>query len=192
MATQDTELMLDVGQANEIKLAVRRAGGTNTDLKRLSEGDTFARILPFLRGLAEIKLIDHVIDLDADPFVPGGWKVEEHKKGGKWKFDPKKIKLYFSPNQMFNNTIVGKDLRKELANESVANASLLDWYWVNTKFIPEDWKRNVVFFWGTIYRDSIGTLYVRGLFWNGARWGSDYFWLCNDWRFDAPAVVLVS
>jgi len=46
----DTELMLDVGQANEIKLAARRAGATNQDLKRLSEGDMFTRILPVLRN----------------------------------------------------------------------------------------------------------------------------------------------
>lgn len=48
------ELMLDVGQANEIKLAARRAGATNADLKRLSEGDMFAKILPVLRGHAKI------------------------------------------------------------------------------------------------------------------------------------------
>ena len=50
----DTELMLDVGQANEIKLAARRAGATNADLKKLSEGDVFAKILRVLRGRAEV------------------------------------------------------------------------------------------------------------------------------------------
>lgn len=54
----DTELMLDVGQANEIKLAARRAGATNADLKSLSEGDTFGKVLPILRGLAEAVLIN--------------------------------------------------------------------------------------------------------------------------------------
>ncbi len=53
----DTELMLDVGQANEIKLAARRAGATNADLKSLSKGDTFGTILPVLRGMAEVRLL---------------------------------------------------------------------------------------------------------------------------------------
>lgn len=51
----DKELGLDVGQANEIKLAARRAGATNADLKRLSEGDMFAQILPVIRGEAMVQ-----------------------------------------------------------------------------------------------------------------------------------------
>ena len=51
------QLMLDVGQANEIKLAARRAGATNADLKTLSEGDMFVTILPVLRGQAEVKVV---------------------------------------------------------------------------------------------------------------------------------------
>ncbi len=47
---------LDVSQAAEIKHAVIRAGGTNADLKVLSSGDMFARILPVLRGRAEVVL----------------------------------------------------------------------------------------------------------------------------------------
>lgn len=49
-----SDLMLDVGLAEEIKMAARRAGATGADLKALSAKDTFARILPVLRGLAEV------------------------------------------------------------------------------------------------------------------------------------------
>lgn len=52
--TTMSELTLEVGQANEIKLAARRAGATNADLKVLSKGDMFARILPVLRGRAKV------------------------------------------------------------------------------------------------------------------------------------------
>ena len=123
----DTELMLDVGQANEIKLAARRAGATNTDLKRLSEGDMFARILPVIRGLAEIVVVKHVIDCDADPFLPKDWEVVEHKKTGILEWDPKKIKLHLSLDQQDGKVIEGNKLRKELANESVLNANVLDY-----------------------------------------------------------------
>lgn len=50
----DTELMLDVGQANEFKLAARRAGYTNADIKRICEGDVLAKLLPVVRGKSEV------------------------------------------------------------------------------------------------------------------------------------------
>ena len=49
-----SELTLEVGQAVEIKLAARRAGATNADIKALCEGDMFASILPVLRGRAKV------------------------------------------------------------------------------------------------------------------------------------------
>ena len=55
-----SELTLEVGQANEIKLAARRAGATNADLKALSEGDMFAHILPVLRGWAKV-VVDSIL-----------------------------------------------------------------------------------------------------------------------------------
>jgi len=45
---------LDVDQASELKHAAKRNGATNADLKTLSSGDNFAKILPFLRGRAKI------------------------------------------------------------------------------------------------------------------------------------------
>lgn len=50
----DDTFVLDVDQAREIKHAAKRNGLTNADLKTLSSGDNFAKILPFLRGRAEI------------------------------------------------------------------------------------------------------------------------------------------
>lgn len=49
-----SELMLDVGQANEIKLAARKAGATNADLKALCKDGMFDAILPVLRGRAKV------------------------------------------------------------------------------------------------------------------------------------------
>jgi hypothetical protein len=53
--TMDKELMLDVGQANELKLAFRRAGYTNAEIKKLCEGDLLAQLLPLVKGVAEVK-----------------------------------------------------------------------------------------------------------------------------------------
>lgn len=48
------QFVLDVVQAAEIKYAAERNGVTNADLKTLSSGDMFARILPILRGTGQV------------------------------------------------------------------------------------------------------------------------------------------
>ncbi len=48
------QFTLDVVQASELKYAVERNGGTNADLKALSSGDMFAKILPILRGYGKV------------------------------------------------------------------------------------------------------------------------------------------
>jgi hypothetical protein len=47
-----SDLMLDVHLAGEIKNAARRAGATPADLKRLAEKDMFAKILPVILGFS--------------------------------------------------------------------------------------------------------------------------------------------
>lgn len=192
-AHQDTELKLDVGQANEIKLAARRNGWSGTDLKRLCEGDMLGRLLPVVRGHAEVKPIDHVINCDIDPFVPEDWRVERHRNSGLMRWEPKKVKLHLSPNQQGGNVIVGNKLRVELANILlVLNANVLDYLLKNPHLIPEEWKGQVIFFWGTIYCGDDGLLYVRNLFWSGGRWCSSNRCLDSDWDVRSPAAVLAS
>ncbi|MCX6738403.1 MAG: hypothetical protein NTY11_03265 [Candidatus Parcubacteria bacterium] len=182
------ELMLDVGQANELKLAARRAGATNADLKRLSEGDAFARILPVLRGLGEVTITKYLVDLSADPMVPKGWEVVEHRRGDKeFLFDPAKVVLYLDGGQKGGRTIKGNELRNKLSDQPVFNANLLDFYLANPHLIPEEWKGKAVFFWGTIYRDSNGGLCVRYLIWFGSGWYWHFYWLGSDWFDNNPA-----
>lgn len=45
---------LDVGQANELKLAFRKHGWSNEEVKRLSEGDALARVHSFLFPAKEV------------------------------------------------------------------------------------------------------------------------------------------
>lgn len=169
------------------------AGGTTTELNSFAENNgQLQSVLSVIRGFSEIKVVEHMIDLDADPFVPEGWKVEEHKKGGKWKFDPKRVKFHLSKSQTGINTVTGNELRKELANVPVMNANTLDWCLAHPEFIPEGWKGKAVFFWGTVYRNSVGDLCVRYLYWDGGRWDWHYLWLENHWSFDFPALVLAS
>jgi hypothetical protein len=178
---------LDVGLALDLKMAFRRNGWSEVEIKKLTAGDMLARVRDVLIGCSEITAIKNIIDLDANPFVPNGWAVEEHKKGGLLDLSKSKIALFLTKKQK-KGAVIGNDLRKDFADQPVLNANLLDFYLANQHLIPEDWKGKYVFFWGTIYRDSDGNLFVRCLFWNGGRWGWDCGWLVGDWDADGPAV----
>ena len=140
----------------------------------------------------------HLINCDADPFVPSDWKVEEHKKGGQFAFNPAKVKFYLSPNQQDGKRIEGNKLRKELENKPILNANVLDYLLAHPELIPEDWKEDekgdtrFIFFWGTIYRNSRGGLYVRFLYWGDGSWYWGFYWLDNDWDGVDPAVAPAS
>lgn len=143
--------------------------------------------LGVIRGLNEIRPIEHIIDLDAAPFIPSGLSVEEHKKGGLLKWSPK-LPFYWSKKQE-KGSIGGHDLRKELDGKSVLNANVLDDLLAHQELIPEEWKGKYVFFWGTIYRDSDSRLCVRYLNWDGSRWYWYYRWLEDDFNSDYPAAL---
>lgn len=195
------DLMLDVGQANELKLAFRRADFSNDDIKRLCEGNVLADVRSVLRGHASITVVEHAIDCDADPFNPwekDGWTVEEHQKGGTFTWDASQVELYLASGQKNGKVIEGNKLRKELAKKPVLNANVLDYLLKNPHLIPEEWKKDgqgntrYIFFWGTIYGCRDGHRCVRYLYWRGGRWGWGGYWLGRDWDGFYPAAVRAS
>src|SRR3989338_4439304 len=116
--------LYSIGQMNEVADAFERNEWTPADLKKASGGDILAHLLPLVRKYGDVATVEaaqHLIDCDAYPFVPNGWAVESHKKGGQFAFDPAKVKLHLSPNQKDGKRIQGDKLRKELANEPVLN-----------------------------------------------------------------------
>jgi len=147
-----------------------------------------------------------IVDCDAQPFVPEGWTVEEHKKMGQMKLKKKGEELFLngqklvflSKRQVKGKSIVGHELRKELGNETVLNANVLDHLLAHPELIPDSWKKDAednyryIFFWGTIYRYSDGGLCVRFLDWFGGEWCWDYYWLGGGWSVGDPAAVLAS
>jgi len=149
-------------------------------------------------GDAATATAQHLIDCDADPFVPSGWTVESHRKGGQFAFDHAKIKLYLSPNQRNGKIINGNKLRKELANEPVLNANVLDYLLKNPNLIPEQRKKDesgntlYIFFWGTIYRYSNDDLCVRFMFYSGSLLNYGNSPLDLDWDDNDPAALLAS
>jgi hypothetical protein len=183
--------MLEVDQAIELREAFCRGNWTDAEIERICEEGFLAKVREVLLGRAEIKTVSHIIDCDADPFVPKGWKVDEHKKGGQLELDPAKIQLYLSPDQKDGNK-----LRKELADKPVLNANVLDYLLAHPRLIPEEWKKDdngntrYTFFWGTIYCDFAGYLSVRCLYFYDGEWHWSYYWLGSDWSDHNPAVLL--
>lgn len=187
--SSNIDLMLDVSQAAELKLAFRRNDWNNAEIKTLSEGDILGDVLKVIRGQAEIKVKEHLIDCDANPSIPGSWSVEEHRKIGMFKFNPEKISLYLSKYQE-KESVKGNDLRKELASQPTLNANILDYLLDHPGLIPEEWRDKNIFFWGTIYRDSSGGLGVRYLFWYDSKWRQGSYGLVYGFSyFDYAAIV---
>lgn len=153
----------------------------------------------FLRGeleLVEKVLKKHLIDCDAQPFVPESWEVVEHQPGGpfdstqdkQFEWDPGKVELYLCDEQK-KGSIEGNELRKKLKGKPVMNANVLDYLLAHPELIPEEWKGKYIFFWGTIYRHSSGRLYVRYLRWRGDEWDWGFDWLGLHWDDNNPALL---
>lgn len=188
----DTELTLDVGQANELKLAFRRAGYTNAEIKRLCEGDLLSRLLPVIKGHAEVTMIRYIIDCDVRFIVPHPFGIKKHIKGGEVEWDPTKVQLYLSEDQRDGELIQGHKLHKKLTGKPVLNACVLDYLIAYPELIPDRWKGKRIFFWGTIYRNPVDRLLVRYIFWDGVKWSWAFHWLNNDWYLNDPAALLAS
>lgn len=140
------------GQTHQLMDALERAGYTPADITCLGQFDNLSGIRDVLRGRANIVVVKHIVDLDAAPFLPNGWTVEKHIKGGQFEWDPARIAL--CPDWQLQSF----------------NACLLDYLLAHPDLIPKECKGKRVYFWGTIYHDSYGSLYVRYLRWHGRQW----------------------
>lgn len=146
------------------------------------------------------------IDGDLNPRIPSGFYLTgegtEHRKMGKVTLEKRadgklyangvEVVSYLSPKQKDGRYIQGHKLRKELKDKQVLNACILDALLANPQLIPDEWKTGYTYFWGTIFRDAGGSLYVEYLYWNGGRW----YWICDwldyGWSDDSPAASLAS
>lgn len=133
-----------------------------------------------------------VINCDATPYLPSGWKVVKHQKGGMWEWDSTRVGLYLSNGQKNNGAVTGYNLFKELVNKPCLNANVLDWLLAHQGEIPVEWRGSAVFFWGTVYRNQDGKCVVPYIYWDSGRW------LWGDRQFDSgwdvntsPAAVLL-
>ncbi len=194
-----SEFGKDEGVVHETIVTGRKAGWGHTAWSRLAENEGLMRsLLPVIMGQAHVEANTYIIDLDAAPFIPNGWKIESHKKGGSFEWDPTKVALHLEPEQIAFKPLKGFDLQKRLEGKPVFNATMLDWFLAHTELIPESWKQDddgntrYIFFWGTVYRRSGGGLCVRCLYWEGDRWHRNADWLENVFGGLLPALLFAS
>jgi hypothetical protein len=181
----------------------------NDLFRRVREGTLpVERVLGSLQDLIEgnfdaiPKGLRRLIDCDAKPFIPHGWSIHPEDQlpnvvCGAIEFDPAKVAFHLDDAQK-KGTIVGNKLKEKLAGKTVYGAQVLDYLLANTNLIPDSWKTDekgqirYVYFWGTIYRASGGSLCVRSLYWGGGRWFWGNDWLDNWFGGQYPAVLLAS
>lgn len=132
------------------------------------------------------------LDLAAQPFVPKGWEVVEHKSGGQETFGCGSVSVHYHQGQENGKKKTGNKLKEALLpSMPVLNAVVLDWLLENTQYIDEKWMDKTLVFWGTVYRSEYDSLCVRGLVFVRRPWIWGWCTLPLHHRFGAhyPAAI---
>lgn len=207
----DNELMLDVGQANELKLAFRKAGWKNEDIKKLCEGKMSEQVLFVVRGQAEL---GYFVNCDSDPVtIESCFLVEEHKKMGEMRVELRTGESYAEGGELYLN---GKKmllhqmphersregLQDELRGEEALTVTIAKYLRDHPHLIPESWKaaKGGIAFFGTVYRfpkifqgRTVYDYAVPMLQWQWGHFCLSYTFLDPVWgSWSHPAAILAS
>lgn len=150
---------------NKLGNSLEKAGYSETELQQLAQFEDLEGLRLIINGTEKSLVVDHTIDCDADPQLPGGCRVKTHQKGGLYKWDPEKIELYLGPQQSSRNGISCSKLEKIIARKRVLNACVLAYLLKHPSLIPQSWKNKYVCFWGTIFEgidDCVAALHFDG------------------------------
>ncbi len=118
---------LDVDQASELKHAAKRNGVSNSDLKALSSGDMFARILPILHGYGKVvvelfKMLGEVAFAGATNFVVLE-KFKLKKDGGIFSYFGHNFTAWFSGK--IETEVVSSSLNYRKLTQSALDATII-------------------------------------------------------------------
>ncbi|HCC83342.1 TPA: hypothetical protein DEP96_00670 [Candidatus Uhrbacteria bacterium] len=174
---------------NALWEAIMAAGGNARDVEKFTANPALIRYF-----IAKVN--PQMVDCDEVPSIPSGLTIAEEKHQIKSRMrglvNPAEVKFYRDSRQGQTSYLKGTLLKEALEGQPVMPAKLLDWYSANPGEIPESWKGQAVFFWGTIYSDGYGNLCVRYLGWDGGRWDAYYDYLDAAWDAGSPALVSAS
>jgi hypothetical protein len=140
-----------------------------------------------------------LVDLDADPFVPDGWQLVDHCRGGTFAWDLSKIGLYLAPEQKSGSSVLGYELLEILRQGPHVpfNANLVDFILANTHLIPDPEIFCFSCAWGTRYKNRDGQECVRGLHYGPQEkvargWAPLGRLLCYRWYCTSPSLIWLS
>lgn len=161
-----SDIGLDVGQANELKMAFRRHDWSNENIKRLCESSLLTEVLRVMRGDSEIVSVDRVVNLNVirktDPSDP---VVIKHLEQGvkKWReirftyIDPYDLQ-YTTCGEFSEEYEQARGINPEtiqpwyLNGQTPANICLRDFLIENPHLMPKKEFRSPILFWGTIFK----------------------------------------
>jgi len=209
------------GQSHQLMERFEKEGFTPEHITKLGQFSNLGGIKNVLEGTAKIGPVAEdvlrvitinettiAVNLSATPKLPfdgvtveqhvgNGWAIVEKRTDGLY-INDRKVVLHLSKRQQNGKRLTGYELREELTGKSVLNANIFDALHNNSHLIPEEWRRDekgnarFIYFWGTIYRNALGHLCVRYLYFDGDAWYRYYIWLDVGWYDDSPAVLLAS
>ncbi len=188
------------GESRNVYVRCLRWDGTSLVQGRFRLGDLWTKCFKVAVWVSPRKTKkEHIIDFDSAPAIPAGLTIAPDgdqittRVRGKRNLSSIKIRLHLDDDQTNGKSVKGYDLKAKLEGQEVFGAQLLDLYLKHLDFIPEYWKtKGLIFFWGTIYRDDNGNLYVRYLCWSGTRWVKNCHWLGGGWDDSGLAAVSAS
>lgn len=196
MISSASDFGRDHGLIHEVILTGRKAGWGHAEWARLAHNEELMRQFgDVLRDRALVQPYEHCIDTDAPPFC--GFapslkvSVTEHRGHGKFVWDATRVGLYLTEGQKKKCSLDEATMRASLSTQKVLNAAVLDYLLTHKYLIPESWKGNEVYFWGTIFDDGNGERFVRYISWWRGRWGVNaHFFYRHSWLF-GPAAIFV-
>ena len=154
-----TEFGKHMRLATKVIAAGEGAGFTSKQWNALAENaHLFPQLAEILDGNAQIQMTKPVIDCDAEPFVPAGWKgIEKHVKGGALRWEPQKVKLWTPTRQFSDLREIEEELSRLPSTTIVLNACVLDHLSANRHLIPQGWKEmlnagKAIIFWNTFFQ----------------------------------------
>jgi len=139
---------------------------------------------PLLAQVAEtVKEAYTYIDCSSAPFCPSRLKVLHHTVTDSLNWDEKLFDQFRPISQIGTGVLSGSNFLKKIKSEkfNVANANVLDWLLAHQDFIPEVWKNDRTYFWGTTYTWEEGkeTPIVRYLAWDNPSKKNEPHWVSS-------------
>lgn len=146
-------------------------------MRRTTEAKFLTVDYGVLPSLVEMEIVERYVRSDAD------------------QIDLNKVELTLTLKPSDNGSVGGEDNLKRLraTGKRLLDVRVMEELLQHPELIPESWKKvGAVYFWGTIFRRSVGDRCVACLYWSGGAWSWNCVWLVGTWDSSDPAASLAS